>query len=61
MLEIAQYSLSQQNKKTKNGLCHTFELSVRAERRDGINEAGESAFGKVRLVRVRWEGREVSD
>jgi hypothetical protein len=42
-------------------LCHTFELSIRAEKRDGVNEAGESAFGKVRLVRVRWEGKEVSD
>jgi hypothetical protein len=42
-------------------LCHTFELSIRAERRDGQNEAGEDMTGHSRLMRVRWEGRETSD
>jgi len=42
-------------------LCHTFELSIRAERRDGENEAGQDLGGHSRLMRVRWEGRETSD
>ena len=42
-------------------LCHTFELSIRAEKRDGANEAGQSMDGHSRLMRVRWEGREISD
>lgn len=42
-------------------LCHTFELSIRAERRDGQNEAGQDVVGHSRLMRVRWEGRETSD
>ena len=42
-------------------LCHTFELSIRAERRDGQNEAGQEMVGHSRLMRVRWEGRETSD
>jgi len=42
-------------------LCHTFILSVRAENRDGTNEGGEEITGAARLMRVRWEGTEVSD
>lgn len=42
-------------------LCHTFELSIRAERRDGQNEAGQDMGGHSRLMRVRWEGRQTSD
>lgn len=34
--------------------CHTFQLSIRAELRGGVNEAGESVFGPSRLLRVRW-------
>jgi len=44
----------------KAELCHTFELSIRAERRDGQNEAGQDMVGQSRLMRVRWEGRETS-
>lgn len=40
--------------------CHTFELSIRAELRSGVNEAGESPFGPSRLLRVRWQGDEVA-
>lgn len=40
--------------------CHTFELSIRAELRSGVNEAGESAVGPSRLLRVRWQGDEVA-
>lgn len=36
--------------------CLTFDLSIRAERRDGTNEGGEELQGPSRLLRVRWEG-----
>jgi hypothetical protein len=41
-------------------VCHTFQLSIRAELRGGVNEAGESAAGPSRLLRVRWQGDEVA-
>lgn len=41
-------------------LCHTFELSIRAEKRSGQNEAGQDMGGPARLMRVRWEGHETN-
>jgi len=40
-------------------VCHNLELSVRAELRTGENEDGSAVIGPSRLVRVRWEGRQV--
>ena len=37
------------------------ELSIRAEKRNGEDEAGQEQGGPSRLMRVRWEGRETSD
>jgi hypothetical protein len=41
-------------------LCHTFQLSIRAESRPGENEGGEDPMGPSRLLRVRWVGDEAS-
>ena len=42
-------------------ICHNFELSIRAEKMNGENEAGEDPMGKTRLVRVRWDGERFDD
>lgn len=47
--------------KTVKEICHNFELSIRAEKRDGENEAGEDPMGKTRLMRVRWDGEKLND
>lgn len=44
---------------TGSELCHNIHLSVRAELRTGENEDGSAVTGPSRLMRVRWEGRQV--